>query len=61
MQVSPKIYIELVNLYGDIVHDNNLKPKPKFAVKVMICITKKKRFLTSLGRGIIHCFKYTIH
>jgi hypothetical protein len=31
-----------MNLYGDIVHDNSPKPKPKFAVGDKICITVKK-------------------
>jgi hypothetical protein len=31
-----------MNLYGDIVHDNSPKPKPKFAVGDKIRITRKK-------------------
>jgi hypothetical protein len=36
------LYRTYMNLYGDIVHDNNPKPKPKFSAGDKIRITVKK-------------------
>jgi hypothetical protein len=36
------LYRTYMNFYGDIVHDNSPKPKPKFAVRDKIPITVKK-------------------
>jgi hypothetical protein len=42
-----------MNLYGDIVHDNSPKPKPKFKVGDMIHITVKKDVF---GNGYLPCW-----
>jgi hypothetical protein len=40
---NPKnLYQTYMNLYGDIVHDNSPRPKPKFKVGDKIRITVKK-------------------